>query len=136
MSIRVEDIRGPTTPASHFTHTTKPQRNEPKQSPPAAYSHSIPCGASSTVMSNNSLFIAVLVLVCYSGCCAAFGAGNIPSVAFLEGKAFRHGDIEDILAELLIRAASSNISTGFGAKSSGKKFSELNVKRTYFGNWL
>ena len=87
-------------------------------------------------MSNNSLFIAVLVLVCYSGCAAAFGAGNIPSVAFLEGKAFRHGDIEDILAEMLIRAANSNIATGFGAKAAGKKFSDLNVKRVYFGNWL
>ena len=87
-------------------------------------------------MSNNSLFVTVLVLVCYSGFCAAFGAGNIPSVAFLEGKAFRHGDIEDILAEMLIRAASSNVSTGFASKAVGKKFSDLNVKRTYFGNWL
>ena len=87
-------------------------------------------------MSNNSLFIAVLVLVCYSGCVAAFGAGNIPTVAFLEGKAFRHGDIEDILAEMLIRAANSNITAGFGAKAVGKKFSDLNVKRVYFGNWL
>jgi hypothetical protein len=87
-------------------------------------------------MSNNSIFLAVLVLVCYSGFCSAFGAGNIPTVSFLEGKAFRHGDIEDILAEMLIRAATSDVTTGFGVKAVGKKFSDLNVKRVYFGNWL
>lgn len=30
----------------------------------------------------------------------AFGAGNIPAYAYLEDRAFRHGDIEDILAEM------------------------------------
>lgn len=132
MSLRVEEIRGPTKTRlpTHAPRTTHHQHRQLGTSP----KHH--CPASPIAMPNNSLFITVLVLVCYSGCCAAFGAGNIPSVAFLEGKAFRHGDIEDILTELLIRAASSNISTGFGAKSSGKKFSELNVKRTYFGNWL
>lgn len=32
-------------------------------------------------------------------------AGNIPSVAFYEGKAFRHGDIEDILADMAKKVA-------------------------------
>lgn len=82
-------------------------------------------------------WIALLLLVCFSGFCTAFGAGNIPNYVFLEGKAFRHGDIEDILAELLIRAADvSSGAIGFGKKPAGKKFSSLNVKRTYFGNWL
>lgn len=34
-------------------------------------------------------------------------AGNIPSVAFYEGKAFRHGDIEDILADMAKKVAHS-----------------------------
>jgi hypothetical protein len=82
-------------------------------------------------------WIVFLLLAFHSGYCAAFGAGNIPNYAFLEGKAFRHGDIEDILAELLIRAADvSSGAVGFAKKAVGKKFSSLNVKRTYFGNWL
>jgi hypothetical protein len=81
--------------------------------------------------------IALVLLVCFAGFCTAFGAGNIPDYVFLEGKAFRHGDIEDILSELLIRAADvSSGAIGFGQKSAGKKFSNLNVQRTYFGNWL
>ena len=83
------------------------------------------------------LWTGLLLLVCFSGFSFAFGAGNIPDYAFLEGKAFRHGDIEDVLAELLIRATEvSSGAIGFAAKSVGKKFSKLNVKRTYFGNWL
>ena len=83
------------------------------------------------------VWIALLLLVCFTGICTAFGAGNIPDYTFLEGRAFRHGDIEDILAELLIRAAEiSSGAVGFATKPSGKKFSTLNVKRTYFGNWL
>jgi hypothetical protein len=83
------------------------------------------------------LWITLLVLVCLSSLCAAFGAGNIPDYSFLEGRAVRHGDIEDILSELLIRGVevTSGI-LGFGRKSVGARFSELNIKRTYFGNWL
>lgn len=54
---------------------------------------------------------------------AAFGAGNIASTSKAEGQRFRHGDIEDVLLTLAIR-------------SSGKKFSKMDVKRVYFGNWL
>ena len=87
------------------------------------------------------LWISLLVLVCYSGCAVAFGAGNIPDYGFLEGKAYRHGDIEDILAEMMIRAVSADTSGVFDfvkkvAGMGGEKFSGLNVKRTYFGNWL
>ncbi|KAL1411226.1 hypothetical protein Q8F55_002177 [Vanrija albida] len=53
---------------------------------------------------------------------AAFGAGNIPSFSYLEDKAYRHGDIEDILVEMLKV-------TGSGFLSRGHKFSGLDVKR-------
>lgn len=55
----------------------------------------------------------------------AFGAGNIASTARVEGQNWRHGDIEDTLLTILISRA-----------AGGKKFSKMDVKRTYFGNWL
>ncbi|EST05607.1 Heterokaryon incompatibility Het-C [Kalmanozyma brasiliensis GHG001] len=58
----------------------------------------------------------------------AFGAGNIPSFAYMEGKAFRHGDIEDILEDLFKKAG--------GSLFGSSKFGGLDIKRTYFGNWL
>lgn len=56
----------------------------------------------------------------------AFGAGNIASVSQVEGVNFRHGDIEDTLLTLI---------TSY-AYGKGAKFSKLDVKRVYFGNWL
>jgi hypothetical protein len=53
---------------------------------------------------------------------AAFGAGNIPSVAQIEGHNWRHGDIEDMLSSI--------------AFLHGKKWTSMLIKRTYFGNWL
>ncbi|EAU89396.1 heterokaryon incompatibility protein HET-C [Coprinopsis cinerea okayama7 len=64
----------------------------------------------------------------------AFGAGNIPSFAYMEGRAFRHGDIEDVLDDLAKGAAG-----GFALASligKGRKFNALDKKRVYFGNWL
>jgi Heterokaryon incompatibility protein Het-C len=55
----------------------------------------------------------------------AFGAGNIASLSKIEGTNWRHGDIEDTLLTLLISRA-----------AGGKKFSKMDVKRVYFGNWL
>lgn len=55
----------------------------------------------------------------------AFGAGNIASVAKIEGTNWRHGDIEDTLLSLLIAKV-----------AGGKKFDKINVSRVYFGNWL
>jgi len=80
----------------------------------------------------------LFLLFSFFSCCAAFGAGNIPNYAFLEGKAFRHGDIEDILADMLIRIAASEGGGVFDFfnRNVGEKFSGLDVKRTYFGNWL
>ncbi|KAG9105406.1 hypothetical protein FRC07_009308, partial [Ceratobasidium sp. 392] len=79
---------------------------------------------------------------------AAFGAGDIPDYAYLNDKAFRHGDIESILSTL-----SKNVAKGFSggggvagiiagvakvALNGGKgdRFTSLDVKRVYFGNWL
>lgn len=50
--------------------------------------------------------------------------GNIPSFSYLEEKAFRHGDIEDIIANLFKVA-------GGGFLSRGTKFTPLDVKRVY-----
>jgi hypothetical protein len=87
------------------------------------------------------IWIALVVLVCYSGFCAAFGAGNIPNYAFLEGKAYRHGDIEDVLVDMIMRVGPSHAEGALGflktlTGAAGEKFGSLNVKRTYFGNWL
>ncbi|KAK0612846.1 heterokaryon incompatibility protein Het-C-domain-containing protein [Bombardia bombarda] len=70
-----------------------------------------------------SMLLAVaLLLVMMPGQAAAFGAGNIPSIAQVEGHNWRHGDIEDILKTL--------------AFLNGKKWTSMMVSRTYFGNWL
>lgn len=88
--------------------------------------------------SNTALLFLLVFLfaVCLSGNGVyAFGAGNIPSFAYMEGRAFRHGDIEDVLAELAKKGAS-----GFALASvigkGGSKFGGLDIKRVYFGNWL
>lgn len=47
---------------------------------------------------------------------------DIASVAKIEGKNWRHGDIEDILATL--------------AFIKGHKWTSNMIKRVYFGNWL
>ncbi|KAL4980107.1 heterokaryon incompatibility protein Het-C-domain-containing protein [Aspergillus desertorum] len=52
----------------------------------------------------------------------AFGAGNIASISKVEGKNWRHGDIEDILKTI--------------AFIKGHKWTSNMVKRVYFGNWL
>ncbi|KAI1488857.1 heterokaryon incompatibility Het-C [Biscogniauxia mediterranea] len=68
------------------------------------------------------LLIFGLVLILMPTKAAAFGAGNIPSIAQVEGHNWRHGDIEDMLKTL--------------AFLHGKKWTTLLVQRTYFGNWL
>ncbi|KAL8663043.1 MAG: hypothetical protein Q9202_004183 [Teloschistes flavicans] len=64
----------------------------------------------------------VLLLVALSAPVSAFGAA---SIARIEGQNWRHGDIEDTLLNILMSRA-----------AGGKKFSKLDVKRVYFGNWL
>lgn len=52
-----------------------------------------------TNMSRSIVLILLVALVALSFApkVAAFGAGNIPSYSHLEDRAFRHGDIEDII---------------------------------------
>ncbi|KZM20241.1 uncharacterized protein EKO05_0003688 [Ascochyta rabiei] len=66
----------------------------------------------------------LLLLVFWARPTQAFGAGNIASMSAVEGQNWRHGDIEDTLLTLLI------------SSRTGKKFSKMDVKRVYFGNWL
>ncbi|KAF8186977.1 heterokaryon incompatibility protein Het-C-domain-containing protein [Mycena galopus ATCC 62051] len=81
------------------------------------------------------LFLLVLFFVCLSGSGVyAFGAGNIPSFAYMEGRAFRHGDIEDALAELIKKGGSAGMLSAMLSK--GAKFKGIDIKRVYFGNWL
>lgn len=68
------------------------------------------------------LFVFCVILVLMPGTAQAFGAGNIPSIAQVEGHNWRHGDIEDMLKTV--------------AFLHGKKWTSMMVKRTYFGNWL
>ena len=68
------------------------------------------------------LLVFGVILILMPGKAAAFGAGNIPSIAQVEGHNWRHGDIEDMLKNL--------------AFLYGKKWTTLLVRRTYFGNWL
>ncbi|KAF8320481.1 heterokaryon incompatibility Het-C, partial [Clavulina sp. PMI_390] len=78
------------------------------------------------------LSLLIVLVFCVSDGVWAFGAGNIPSFAYLEGKAFRHGDIEDVLATLAKKAGGGGL-LSFGG---GGKFGGLDIKRVYFGNWL
>jgi hypothetical protein len=66
----------------------------------------------------------LILVVFWARPAAAFGAGNIASLSAIEGQNWRHGDIEDTLLTLLISG------------QTGKKFSKMDVKRVYFGNWL
>jgi hypothetical protein len=44
------------------------------------------------------LLVAIVFLVLLPSGADAFGAGNIASISAVEGKNWRHGDIEDMLA--------------------------------------
>ncbi|KUJ21831.1 Het-C-domain-containing protein [Mollisia scopiformis] len=72
--------------------------------------------------SGSLILIACLVILVLPAPAAAFGAGNIPSIAQVEGLNFRHGDIEDMLKTV--------------AFIKGHKWTSMMVKRVYFGNWL
>jgi Heterokaryon incompatibility protein Het-C len=67
----------------------------------------------------------ILLLVVFARPAHAFGAGNIASIARIEGQNWRHGDIEDTLLGLMMARV-----------AGGHKFTKMDVKRTYFGNWL
>jgi hypothetical protein len=93
------------------------------------------------MISGQTLLVVITVVVILCLCADgahAFGAGNIPSFAYMEGRAFRHGDIEDILAEIAKAAGGSGMLGGLLGKAGvgGGKFNGLDIKRVYFGNWL
>ncbi|KAF8665446.1 hypothetical protein AX16_000464 [Volvariella volvacea WC 439] len=73
----------------------------------------------------------------------AFGAGDIPEFSYLHDKAYRHGDIEGVLGDLVKWTGRSGGGGLFGFASSivaaatgGSKFSRSDIKKVYFGNWL
>ncbi|KAF9781333.1 heterokaryon incompatibility Het-C, partial [Thelephora terrestris] len=84
---------------------------------------------------NITLLLLVVLVFCLPGNGVyAFGAGNIPSYGLLKGKAFRHGDIEEVLGDLFKR---HGVKVGmFGSLVGKYKFSPMDIKRIYFGNWL
>nr|OQO31324.1 hypothetical protein B0A51_02098 [Rachicladosporium sp. CCFEE 5018] len=81
--------------------------------------------ARSTVSTPVLVALSLLAVILLARPANAFGAGNIASTARIEGQNWRHGDIEDTLLTLLTARV-----------MGGKKFSKLDVKRVYFGNWL
>lgn len=72
-------------------------------------------------MSSTALLWSLCLLL---GCVAAFGAGNIPSFGKIEGSAFRHGDIEDILLQLIM-IPSYGLDSLNPFTAAGKKFSRI-----------
>jgi hypothetical protein len=76
------------------------------------------------LLPQGSLLLVVLGVVLLVSPAHAFGAGNIPSASGLDGYNWRHGDIIDLLLMLPI------------SFDTGKRFTNLDVYRVYFGNWL
>ncbi|ERF70549.1 hypothetical protein EPUS_07970 [Endocarpon pusillum Z07020] len=68
------------------------------------------------------LLISLIALLLLATPSYAFGAGNIASISAIEGRNFRHGDIEDALKLV--------------ACIKGHKWTSMMIKRVYFGNWL
>ncbi|PWY89018.1 heterokaryon incompatibility Het-C [Aspergillus heteromorphus CBS 117.55] len=73
-------------------------------------------------LGTHALLILGLLLVLAPTQTWAFGAGNIASISAVEGKNWRHGDIEDMLKTV--------------AFIKGHKWTSTMIKRVYFGNWL
>lgn len=67
----------------------------------------------------------ILTFCLLIGSAVAFGAGNIPSFGQLEGAAYRHGDIEDILLQMIMIPGSHALFNFNPLSAAGKKFSAL-----------
>ncbi|TAQ83212.1 hypothetical protein B7494_g8466 [Chlorociboria aeruginascens] len=78
-----------------------------------------------TTTTTTTFFLTLAIFLVLASPAHAFGAGNIASVAKVEGLNWRHGDIEDTLLALVMSRA-----------AGGKKFDKMSVARVYFGNWL
>uniref|UniRef100_A0A0W0FRN0 Heterokaryon incompatibility Het-C n=1 Tax=Moniliophthora roreri TaxID=221103 RepID=A0A0W0FRN0_MONRR len=89
----------------------------------------------------SSLLILTIILLVLSTETYAFGAGDIPAWAYLNAKAYRHGDIEGVLSDLVKNASTGGSVFAFAKKILGKdgpKFKGSDIKKVYFeqGNWL
>lgn len=74
-------------------------------------------------MAYSKVFLGLLIVaLCLLPQVHAFGAGNIASISAIEGKNWRHGDIEDMLKTI--------------ACLKSHKWTSMMIKRVYFGNWL
>ena len=71
---------------------------------------------------SKAIFVLLIVALCLLPSAHAFGAGNIASISAVEGKNWRHGDIEDMLKTV--------------ACLKHHKWTSMMIKRVYFGNWL
>ncbi|ODV92829.1 hypothetical protein CANCADRAFT_93770 [Tortispora caseinolytica NRRL Y-17796] len=78
------------------------------------------------------MFEPVLILAFWATGAAAFGAGSVPSVSKVAGINFRHGDIENALANIVLENGHNFISRFLGRKD----FDRTTISRIYFGNWL
>lgn len=67
------------------------------------------------------LLVAIALLVLLPAKADAFGAGNIASISKIEGKNWRHGDIEDMLATV--------------ACIKGHKWKSMMIKVWLLGDW-
>ncbi|KAG6874423.1 hypothetical protein C0995_015159 [Termitomyces sp. Mi166 len=89
---------------------------------------------------SSTLLLLTIVVVLLPIETYAFGAGDIPDFSYLNDKAFRHGDIENILENLAKTAggmAAGGGLLGFASSmlkqaSGGDKFTKSDVKRVYF----
>lgn len=90
--------------------------------------------------SSTSFLLLVLCVLVLVPSVSAFGAGEIPDFAYLNDKAFRHLDIENILVNIVRWNGSSGggLMGILGSVTGGgeKKFTKADVQRVYFGNWL
>lgn len=73
-------------------------------------------------ISSRYLLLTAIILILLANHANAFGAGNIASISSVEGKNWRHGDIEDMLKHV--------------AFLKHHKWTSMMIKRVYFGNWL
>ncbi|KAG8858283.1 hypothetical protein FRB96_005414 [Tulasnella sp. 330] len=71
--------------------------------------------------------VIVIAALCI-GVVDAFSAGYIPPQSWLEGHAYRHGDIEEVLEKYIAQNPNGTV--------HGWQFEKEDVKRIYFGNWL
>ncbi|KAG6878317.1 hypothetical protein C0993_008914 [Termitomyces sp. T159_Od127] len=91
---------------------------------------------------SSTLLLLTIVVVLLPVETYAFGAGDIPDFSYLNDKAFRHGDIESILENLVKTAGGMAAGGGllgfassvFKQASGGDKFTKSDVKKEHIDN--